>query len=937
MRVLMDLPDYAVSPNPQLWNVTENGEAFVWSDTNRTAAFSVQVEAVCGPVLQKRGGLPSLTAVLFLIEAMTTPMKAKEANSRVEELFFPLRSVLQGNAELRRLIPEDAKSRIAGWLVSCGKLPADLRKGPARQGALLNDLMENAPFFEVETLQAIDAMHWLRLSLFDREVSYIRNVRPNEILQAISARAIRTLLHFTNFPINDTTLRLRMRTGLDELPSNEIETECLPARQYSQLLNKLRDDEELGQFIQMATDAASMIALPRRPSDPDTLQVGGVSDITNRGQPERLLATELAADPDLLMARIAHGQALYLRRESPPQHMSLRRRVLIENGVRMWGLTRLRATALALAVAASEERTRGPQLDVITVAGELSWTDDLSTRAGLVTQLARLEPDAHPGKALMRLAETWDSEAEEFAEPLLIVSRNTHSDPEFRKCLDSFPRPFLLARIDKAGLAELMRCTRNGEEVYHRQSLNLPLKKLVSAKEPSSELPILFRQSPCPLRFSSDLSVRWAYLSQGPVLWTVTYNRRLMCFDTCGVGAIEITSLPGEILACSATTNILLVVAEPIPNTWMMRHKLIRASRFGDVTVLDLESNTEDIQNVRYEFDEHLFRIGKHFLTVFDINSGKVLAKESLEARRHIGGRFFYSDHCIWAVTYANSSLQWYKLGEIRFDPIFALLGAHGYPIIYSKDFSHVQALDGEGSVTRQGRLPKTTGAFVDSNALPKVILRHPSDLSVIVQVEGVKKLLTAESPMAHHGQSKYWLKLDGLKISKVAKSYATTLYDLDKRTSKLATTQSARNRMQGIAVVDGYVVLFRNASLGFAIDTASSPRRLILRQFKSTSQYSIVNFNREFKIENAPFRHQWTLRKADLPQGEAWLDPRGLLHLRARDGSELSLVLHDRHLSGWHTDGSVFGTQYFINRSETPVPPNVEAWLKRFANQCSN
>jgi hypothetical protein len=403
-----------------------------------------------------------------------------------------------------------------------------------------------------------------------------------------------------------------------------------------------------------------------------------------------------------------------------------------------------------------------------------------------------------------------------------------------------------------------------------------------------------------------------------------------MCFDSARVGAIEITSLPGEILACSGTTEIMLVVSDRIPHTQQIRHVLIRASRFGDVSATHLNAKVGLSQNVRFEFDEHLLRIGGE-LTVFDLKSGRVLAVEALWRRRHIGGRFFYGDDAVWVVVYANGSIQWHKLGGTGFEPVFAVQGAHGFPMIYSKNFSEVQVIDGEYNVTR------TSGAFIDADGQPKVLLRHPNDLSTIVELEQVKKSLTTESSIAIHDQVRQWLKLDYLKISKVADSYAAALYGLDHRTAKLVTTQSVRSRMQGIAVVDGCVVLFRKASLGFAFEIAASPRRIVLRQFNSASQYSIVNFDHEFRVENSPFRHQWTLKKAVLPQGIAWLDSRGLLHLRARDGSELSLVLHDDHVSGWHSDGSVFGTQYFINRPESPVPASVEAWLKGFANQCSN
>ena len=921
MTVLMELPDYVVSPNPDLWEVTENGEAFVWSDTQSTAALSVQIESVCGPVLQKRGGLPSLTAVLFLIDAMTAPMDLSTANARVAELFRPVHHFIR-----------DESDRIVRWLVACGELNADLRKGPARQGSLLNDLMEHAPssMFELQALQAIDAMHWLRLSLFDRALKYNR---PRFVSQLKSALAIRTLLHFANSPLNDASVRLRMQTGLDELPAEELETKLPPARQYSKLLNDLRHDEELGQFIQMASNAASTLALPRRPSDPDALQVGGVSDITNRGQPERLLATELAADPDLLMARIAHGQALYLRRESPPQHKALRRRVLIENGVRMWGLTRLRATAFALAVAASEDRNRGPQLDVLTVTGSSVWEDDLSTRGGLVTQLGRLEPDAHPGDALVELAEAWEEDSEEFAEPLLVVSKNTYRDRDFQRCLMDFPRPYLLARIDKEGLVELLQCSRSGDSVFHKQHMVLPLKRLISSKGPTGDLPIFFQQNPCPLRFSADLSVRWAIRSYGPTLWTMTHDRRLMCFDTAGVGAIEVMSLPGEILRARASEKeIILVVAEPIGNSQKVRHLLVHASCSEEPRVFKLDEESSEEQNVRFEFDGELLRIGRE-LTIFDVRNGNVLATESLEGKRHIGGRFFSEliEPTVWAAVYGIDNIQWHKLGQTKFHPGFAFDSEFDCPSVYSYNFAQYQLLSGD-----RNDACRTGTSFVCMSA-PKLLFWLTGSVIAEVETSGTGSSSPGQKAQGQEVQRRRWLKLRNMQVTEVTHNCAAVLNGMDDKLPKLATTKSVRCRLQGIAIVDGSIVLFKNPLLGLAIDIAASPqkpRRLVLRNFKSTSQFSIVNFEREFKVENSPFPQQWTLKKAVLPQGIAWLDSRGLLHLRAHDGSELSLVLNDTHVSGWHSNGSVFGAQYFTNCPDTSIPSSVEAWLKEFAGQ---
>ncbi len=46
-----------------------------------------------------------------------------------------------------------------------------------------------------------------------------------------------------------------------------------------------------------------------------------------------------------------------------------------------------------------------------------------------------------------------------------------------------------------------------------------------------------------------------------------------------------------------------------------------------------------------------------------------------------------------------------------------------------------------------------------------------------------------------------------------------------------------------------------------------------------------------------------------------AWIDSRGLLHLRSSDVGipDVTLVLNHSHLAGWCSDGRLFGQRYFI------------------------
>ena len=90
--------------------------------------------------------------------------------------------------------------------------------------------------------------------------------------------------------------------------------------------------------------------------DPEELPMGGFSDIENRGSLDRLLMSELAYDDLTLAVRIALNEALYLRRETPPTTPSLARSILIDVGIRMWGIPRVFATSVALALLATTDR-----------------------------------------------------------------------------------------------------------------------------------------------------------------------------------------------------------------------------------------------------------------------------------------------------------------------------------------------------------------------------------------------------------------------------------------------------------------------------------------------------------------------------------------------------------------------------------------------------
>ena len=139
-----------------------------------------------------------------------------------------------------------------------------------------------------------------------------------------------------------------MQTGLDQL-LKAAKLELPVVDRARSLLAELDKDPEWRGLARLTRNLMAAVSLPQPVSDHDDLPLGGVSDITNRGQLDRLLLSELAQDDLMFTARMAVNELLYLRRETPPRPHAETRWLLLDSGLRLWGVPRIFATAVALA------------------------------------------------------------------------------------------------------------------------------------------------------------------------------------------------------------------------------------------------------------------------------------------------------------------------------------------------------------------------------------------------------------------------------------------------------------------------------------------------------------------------------------------------------------------------------------------------------------
>lgn len=90
--------------------------------------------------------------------------------------------------------------------------------------------------------------------------------------------------------------------------------------------------------------------------------LGGVSDLSNKGDFDKLLISEFANDDLLFLSRLANNEALFLHREIPPAHDQTQRVLLLDISLKNWGIPKTLAYATALAIAKHPKNNTNTQI-----------------------------------------------------------------------------------------------------------------------------------------------------------------------------------------------------------------------------------------------------------------------------------------------------------------------------------------------------------------------------------------------------------------------------------------------------------------------------------------------------------------------------------------------------------------------------------------------
>jgi ribosomal protein L7/L12 len=216
----------------------------------------------------------------------------------------------------------------------------------------------------------------------------------------------------------------------------------------------------------------SGLNIPMHHQLPGDQPLGGFSDLSNKGDFDKLLISEFANDELLLLSRVANNEALFLHREIPPGTDDLQRVVLLDVSLKSWGNPRILAYATMLAIA------RHPRTDIrsaVFAVGEELKPVAFGTVDEVIASLQLLEGCLHPAGGLAKFFDRQRGRAK--LEIIFIAPPDTLAQPGVKKVISDHYNAFKYwIEVGGEGEIDVYKNQNNCRKLI--QQMRLPLDSI---------------------------------------------------------------------------------------------------------------------------------------------------------------------------------------------------------------------------------------------------------------------------------------------------------------------------------------------------------------------------------------------------------------------------------------------------------------------------
>ncbi len=897
---------YFAPPREPLWRWSADGSA-ITTFGGKTIAFTQEIDAVIERLAPK--GLPPFGAIVLLLAACRDGWKDDvELRGAIAQISCPVTK--SAGTVIARSIDVIVSRRVTGILAELdgvNLLKHDLRRTPQGKAFLAESIFESAE----RRVRPPDAEMMLQ---------GLRRGIPREMLQPVDFDSGESLLAdldvLCSSKMNTGELELRHETGLDETPVAAEREAPLPDR-ARKLLEALRSDNdaELSGLARLALDLLAAVHVPRTLTQCDELPLGGFTDISNRGHLDRLLISELAHDDLTLSVRVALNEALYLRRESPPRTPPQHREILIDSGIRMWGLPRAFAASVALALIATAETES--EIHCYRASGAMLLSAELVERAGLVEHLGALESEPHPAEAVREFMNAVNARPDSAgaADAILITHPDALDDAEFRTALAAIPDLNLYAAsVDREGNFRLLHFTPSGHTLVREAKFEIeaifaprsdsPRVVPLKDKKIDPNLPVILSLEEFPFLLPYPYEPKRCRMTEKGALYTVTRDGRLLRRESSKTGARQLSDkVPaGAVrkIIVDGEQNVYVVIDPQQGGNLLLYNAMSADSRPTISGCLPLKGRGKVPQEV-------LLQNGL-FVVIYDRQidvyqprrqSGgntNPLSTYELNSRHEkwVHGRFFKRYLTWYQLTLSTPSGRVALIEHPAKDCVALILARRETkgigPWALSKTGALTPSLQGEAvQFDLQGKMiAQLLDATDDGNRL----LVKMTDNSYAVLDADMNKVVFGTSP------GEFWL---------------------DMRLAAMNHPPPLRSRLKSVGL-SGNGTLLIGAKSGTVYRLVHNPTqdRLAFEKWVGPSARMVA-----FSPTTRPPDTRYRVTIARLPDGvTVFHDSRGLLHLKSGDKSlpEISFVLDDIEVACWSSDGEQCGINFYLQANVMKV-----------------
>lgn len=298
------------------------------------------------------------------------------------------------------------------------------------------------------------------------------------------------------FPSADSIIQ-----AMENLPEQKIELEEMleqdqVAAKQKDFVDQLIEENKTFQVGSLIKRIWSGLNIPLHHNTPSKQPLGGISDLTNKGDFDKLLISEFANEDLLFMSRLANNEALYIQREMPPEDDKFKRILLMDSSLKNWGNPKIVNFATALAIA------KHPKTDIeceLYVLGESHEKVPFETVHDVIDGLNLLSGklDCSQGlESYFQYAKQLSEENENF----LILSEASLRSIAMQKVIhESFDQLKYLITTNESGGITIYKIKNKSKK--HIKTIHLALADLWSKKSKHSAEEIVKESNDFPILY----------------------------------------------------------------------------------------------------------------------------------------------------------------------------------------------------------------------------------------------------------------------------------------------------------------------------------------------------------------------------------------------------------------------------------------------------